>query len=102
MQLWKGGMSFHGGFVGCVLAVVLFARWRGISILSLGDLTCARRADRTCFSAGIANFINAELWGRPTDVPWAMVFPDRRPVAAPSEPALRGHRSKGWCCASSS
>src|ERR1700727_2573160 len=41
VQLWKGGMSFHGGFIGCVLAVVLFARVRGIQFLPLGDLTCA-------------------------------------------------------------
>src|SRR5215207_8435319 len=41
VQLWKGGMSFHGGFLGCVIAVVLFARHRGIPILSLGDITCA-------------------------------------------------------------
>ena len=46
LQLWKGGMSFHGGFLGCVLAVMLFARRRGISILSLGDITCAVGADR--------------------------------------------------------
>src|SRR5690348_3535121 len=41
VQVWNGGMSFHGGFIGCVLAVVLFARSRGISVLSLGDVTCA-------------------------------------------------------------
>ena len=73
-ELWKGGMSFHGGFTGCVLAVVLFARKRGISILSLGDLTCAAGPIGICLGR-IANFINGELWGRPTDVPWAMVFP---------------------------
>ena len=93
LQLWKGGMSFHGGFLGCVLAVVLFARHRGISILSLGDLTCAA-GTIGIFLGRIANFINGELWGRPTDVPWAMVFPDRRPAAAPSQPALRG-RARG-------
>src|SRR6476469_1129665 len=74
LQLWKGGMSFHGGFLGCVLAVVLFARHRGLSILSLGDLTCAA-GTIGIFLGRIANFINGELWGRPTDVPWAMVFP---------------------------
>ena len=77
-QLWKGGMSFHGGFLGCVLAVGLFARLRGISFLSLADLTCAAGTIGV-FLGRIANFINGELWGRPTDVPWAMVFPTGGP-----------------------
>jgi len=79
VQLWKGGMSFHGGFLGCVLAVVLFARRRGLPILSLGDLTCAA-GTIGIFLGRIANFINGELWGRPTDVPWAMVFPNGGPL----------------------
>src|SRR4051812_46287316 len=79
VQLWKGGMSFHGGFVGCVLAVVLFARRRRISILSLGDITCAV-GTVGLFLGRIANFINGELWGRPTDVAWGMVFPDGGPL----------------------
>ena len=72
-------MSFHGGFTGCVLAVVLFARSRGIPILSLGDVTCAV-GPIGLFLGRIANFINGELWGRPTDVPWAMVFPGGGPL----------------------
>jgi phosphatidylglycerol:prolipoprotein diacylglycerol transferase len=79
VQVWTGGMSFHGGFIGCVLAVVLFARRRGISILSLGDLTCAAGPIGICLGR-IANFINGELWGRPTDVPWAFVFPGGGPL----------------------
>ncbi len=79
IELWKGGMSFHGGFLGCVLAVVLFARHRGIPILSLGDLTCAA-GTIGIFLGRLANFINGELWGRPTDVPWAMVFPNGGPL----------------------
>jgi phosphatidylglycerol:prolipoprotein diacylglycerol transferase len=79
VQLWKGGMSFHGGFAGCVIAVVLFARRRGISILSLGDITCAV-GTIGLFLGRIANFINGELWGRPSDVPWAMVFPGGGPL----------------------
>jgi phosphatidylglycerol---prolipoprotein diacylglyceryl transferase len=78
-QLWHGGMSFHGGFVGCVLAVVLFAKKRGLSILSLGDITCAV-GPIGLFLGRLANFINDELWGRPTDVPWAMIFPTGGPV----------------------
>jgi phosphatidylglycerol:prolipoprotein diacylglycerol transferase len=78
VQLWKGGMSFHGGFLGCVLAVFLFARSRGLSFLSLGDVTCAA-GPIGLFLGRIANFINGELWGRPSDVPWAMVFPNGGP-----------------------
>jgi phosphatidylglycerol:prolipoprotein diacylglycerol transferase len=74
VQLWNGGMSFHGGFTGCVVAVVLFARHRGIPILSLGDITCAVGPIGLLLGR-IANFINGELWGRPADVPWAIVFP---------------------------
>jgi phosphatidylglycerol:prolipoprotein diacylglycerol transferase len=74
-QLWKGGMSFHGGFTGCIIAVVLFARSRGIPILSLGDVTCAV-APIGLFLGRIANFINNELWGRTTDVAWGVLFPN--------------------------
>jgi phosphatidylglycerol---prolipoprotein diacylglyceryl transferase len=78
-QLWKGGMSFHGGFLGCVLAVILFARRRGIPMLSLGDITCAV-GPIGLFLGRLANLINGELWGRPTDVPWAVVFPGGGPL----------------------
>jgi phosphatidylglycerol:prolipoprotein diacylglycerol transferase len=78
-ELWKGGMSFHGGFTGCVLAVILFARKRGIPMLSLGDVTCAV-GPLGLLLGRIANFINGELWGRPADVPWAMVFPAGGPL----------------------
>jgi phosphatidylglycerol---prolipoprotein diacylglyceryl transferase len=79
VQLWKGGMSFHGGLLGCVLTVVLFARQRGLSILSLGDVTCAV-GPIGLFLGRLANFINGELWGRPTDVPWAVEFPGAGPM----------------------
>ena len=79
LQLWKGGMSFHGGFTGCVLAVVLFARKNNISILSLGDVTCAT-GTLGLLLGRIANFINGELWGRPTDVAWGIVFPSGGPI----------------------
>ena len=78
-ELWTGGMSFHGGFTGCVVAVVLFARSRGIPILSLGDVTCAV-GPIGLFLGRLANFVNGELWGRPTDVPWAMIFPGGGPI----------------------
>jgi phosphatidylglycerol:prolipoprotein diacylglycerol transferase len=80
IALWKGGMSFHGGFIGCVLAVVLFAWRRDIPFLSLGDVTTAV-APIGLFLGRLANFINGELWGRPTDVPWAMIFPNGGPLA---------------------
>ena len=79
VQLWKGGMSFHGGFLGCVIAVALFSRHREVPFLSLGDLTCAA-GPIGLFLGRIANFINGELWGRVTDVPWAMVFPNGGPL----------------------
>jgi phosphatidylglycerol:prolipoprotein diacylglycerol transferase len=79
VQLWKGGMSFHGGFLGCVVAVIAFARRRAIPVLSLGDIVCAV-APIGLFLGRIANFINAELWGRTSDVPWAFVFPGAGPL----------------------
>jgi phosphatidylglycerol---prolipoprotein diacylglyceryl transferase len=79
LEVWKGGMSFHGGFLGCVLAVILFGYLRGISILSLGDITCAV-GPIGLFLGRLANFVNGELWGRPTDVPWAMIFPNGGPL----------------------
>ncbi len=79
LQLWQGGMSFHGGFLGCVLAVILFARSRGIAMLSLGDITCAVGPIGLLLGR-LANFVNGELWGRPTEVPWAFVFPGAGPL----------------------
>jgi phosphatidylglycerol:prolipoprotein diacylglycerol transferase len=78
-ELWNGGMSFHGGFLGCVAAVLLFAWHRRVPILSLGDITCAV-GPIGLFLGRLANFVNGELWGRPTDVPWAMVFPHGGPL----------------------
>lgn len=72
-RLWDGGMSFHGGFLGVALAIVLFARKRGLNLLSLGDLI-APVVPIGLFFGRVANFINGELWGRETDVPWAVRF----------------------------
>src|SRR4051795_666772 len=82
-ELWKGGMSFHGGFMGCVVAVIWFSRRNGLPILSLGDLTTAVGPIGLLLGR-IANFINGELWGRAADasVPWAMIFP-RDPTHLP-------------------
>lgn len=77
--LWEGGMSFHGGFLGCVVAVMWFARKNGIPILSLGDIVTAV-GPIGLFLGRLANFINGELWGRAADptLPWAMIFPNDR------------------------
>jgi phosphatidylglycerol:prolipoprotein diacylglycerol transferase len=72
--LWRGGMSFHGGFLGAVLAMILFARRRGIPVLSLLDLA-AIATPIGLLLGRIANFVNGELWGRVTEVPWAVIFP---------------------------
>ncbi len=81
LELWKGGMSFHGGFLGCVAAVLLFGWKRNISVLSLGDVTCAV-GPIGLFLGRIANFINSELWGRTADpsLSWAIVFPNGGPL----------------------
>ena len=80
-ELWKGGMSFHGGFMGCVVAVMWFARANNLPILSLGDITTAV-GPIGLFLGRIANFINGELWGRQADpdLPWAMIFPTGGPI----------------------
>jgi phosphatidylglycerol---prolipoprotein diacylglyceryl transferase len=85
-ELWNGGMSFHGGVLGCIVAVVVFARARGIPMLSLGDVTTAV-APIGLFLGRLANFINGELWGRPTDVPWAMIFPGENAGPLPRHPS---------------
>src|SRR5215467_682410 len=73
-KLWHGGMSFHGGFVGATLAIILFARLRAIPILSHLDM-CAAVTPIGLFLVRLANFVNGELSGRISDVPWAVVFP---------------------------
>ncbi len=79
IAVWEGGMSFHGGFLGVVVAAIWFARRRNIDPLRFGDLLgCV--APIGLFFGRIANFINSELWGRAADVPWAVVFPTGGPV----------------------
>ncbi|MEZ5796084.1 MAG: prolipoprotein diacylglyceryl transferase [Paracoccaceae bacterium] len=74
VRVWEGGMSFHGGFLGVVVAGVAFCRREGIAMLRLGDLM-GMSVPPGLMLGRIANFINAELWGRPTDLPWGVVFP---------------------------
>jgi phosphatidylglycerol:prolipoprotein diacylglycerol transferase len=78
LAIWQGGMSFHGGLLGVTLAMLMFARRRGVDPWSLFDTVAAT----VPFGLGVVrvcNFINSELWGRPTDVPWAIVFPNGGP-----------------------
>jgi phosphatidylglycerol---prolipoprotein diacylglyceryl transferase len=78
--VWRGGMSFHGGFLGSILAILLFARSRRLNPLAMLDLA-AVVTPIGLFFGRIANFINGELWGRPApDFPYAVVFPDAGPV----------------------
>jgi phosphatidylglycerol---prolipoprotein diacylglyceryl transferase len=75
VKVWKGGMAFHGALVGSGLAVLLFAYRNGVPARSVMDLCCAGVPFGLIFGR-IANFINMEHWGRPTDVPWAVIFPN--------------------------
>ena len=74
IKVWQGGMSFHGGFLGVVLAAWAWARRHGIAALRLAD-ALAVAAPVGLLLGRLANFINAELWGRPTDAPWGVIFP---------------------------
>ncbi len=74
LKVWQGGMAFHGGLLGVILASYLYGRRHKIRILSLGDLV-AYTVPPGLLLGRLANFINAELWGRPSDVPWAVIFP---------------------------
>ena len=84
LQVWHGGMSFHGGLLGVTVAIYLFARKHAIPVLAFADLV-AVVAPIGLFFGRIANFINGELFGRPSDVPWAMAFPRGGP--APRHPS---------------
>jgi len=79
LYLWHGGMSFHGGALGVTLAILLFTRARGLVVLAFSDVI-AEAIPIGLFFGRIANFINGELFGRETDVPWAMAFPNGGPV----------------------
>lgn len=80
IEIWNGGMSFHGGFLGATIAMIFFARRNGIPAWSMFD-TVAAVVPFGLFFGRIANFINGELWGRLSDMPWAVVFPTGGPFA---------------------
>lgn len=93
LQIWRGGMSFHGGVLGVIVSGLIFVRRRGISPLRFADIiACATPIG--LFLGRLANFINGELFGRVSDVPWAMVFPrggpDPRHPSQLYEAALEG------------
>jgi phosphatidylglycerol:prolipoprotein diacylglycerol transferase len=73
-MVWQGGMAFHGGFIGVCVAAYLYGRAHKIPLLSLADLL-GMAAPAGLLLGRMANFINAELWGRPSDAPWAVIFP---------------------------
>jgi phosphatidylglycerol:prolipoprotein diacylglycerol transferase len=85
LRLWHGGMSFHGGFLGVTAAIVVFALLNRIDMVRLGDLV-APCVPIGLFFGRIANFINGELWGRPTRMPWGIVFPTA-PDSLPRHPS---------------
>ncbi|SCA57040.1 Prolipoprotein diacylglyceryl transferase [Candidatus Terasakiella magnetica] len=78
LQVWKGGMSFHGGFLGVVVAAILFCKKHKLPMMTFGDLI-ACGAPIGLFFGRIANFANSELYGRETDVAWGVIFPNGGP-----------------------
>src|SRR5690606_24856317 len=93
LYVWEGGMAFHGGFLGVVVAIIFFARARSIPLLALGDIVaCA--APIGLFPGRVATSVNAELSGRTTALPWGMIFPpagpDPRPPSQPYQAGLEG------------
>jgi len=89
-RVWEGGMASHGGMIGVTIAVLWFARSEKIPFLHLADLI-ASAAPVGLFFGRIANFINGELWGKPTRVPWAVIFPES---AEPGTPLFPRHPSQ--------
>ena len=88
LKIWQGGMAFHGALVGCGVAIWVFARRNGFNPWSTADL-CTASVPIGLFFGRIANFINGELFGRPTDMPWGMVFPEARLHYPDVEPTPR-------------
>jgi phosphatidylglycerol---prolipoprotein diacylglyceryl transferase len=74
VRVWDGGMSFHGGFLGVIMVAIWFTRHNGILLMSASDLIAVATPPGLLLGR-VANFINAELWGHPTDLPWGVIFP---------------------------
>jgi phosphatidylglycerol---prolipoprotein diacylglyceryl transferase len=88
IQIWNGGMSFHGGLVGVIVAVAIFARRRGRQLADVLDFL-APLPGLGILAGRIGNFINGELWGKPTDVPWGFVVDPLKLHQLPAEEAMR-------------
>lgn len=93
LRVWDGGMASHGGIIGVALAVAWFARSEGIPFLHLADLV-ASTAPAGLFFGRIANFINGELWGKVSGVPWAVIFPRSMPEGTPVDMIPPRHPSQ--------
>ena len=89
-QVWHGGMSFHGGVIGVLVAVLAYARAQGKDAFRIGDIVVACEPIGQFFGR-VANFINGELWGRPTSLPWGMEFCGRNIPAYPNGECIAGH-----------
>lgn len=87
LQVWQGGMSFHGGLIGVALAVLVYCLRNKLQFLSVSDVL-ALGTPAGLFLGRIANFVNNELWGRPTDLPWGVVFPGEIAQACPGVEGL--------------
>ncbi len=83
LKLWEGGMSFHGGAIGVIIAAFLYTVRHNLPKLSTGDMVCLGLAPGLLLGR-IANFINAELWGRQTDLPWGVAFPTEAAQVCPT------------------
>lgn len=82
LRIWEGGMAFHGGLAGVIVATLIWCRRNDVPILSMAD-AMAMATPPGILLGRIANFINAELWGRPTTLPWGVVFPGERAQSCP-------------------
>jgi len=93
LRVWEGGMASHGGFAGVAVALLLFARQKGLSPRRLADVVCTLVPPGILLGR-VANFINGELWGKPSEVPWAVVFPGSAPPGTPLELIAPRHPSQ--------
>lgn len=84
-SIWQGGMAFHGGLLGAGLVILIYSRLKKVSVWTLMDL-CSAAVPFGLFFGRMANFINGEIWGKVTNVPWAMVFPDPEAGPLPRHP----------------
>jgi phosphatidylglycerol:prolipoprotein diacylglycerol transferase len=87
LAVWHGGMSFHGGLLGVATGIILFSLKNGFPILGVGDAVAAA-APIGLFFGRIANFINGELWGKPSTLPWAVMFPGEGAICPPDWTAI--------------